>query len=83
MYYFCRELPDFLYGIRLCLLSQDVGGEWKRHAIAYGAEVLDVPDEGALVVSEHPVKDQKAVTPLWLIECFRQKKLASKEPYLI
>jgi len=82
VYYYVRELPNFLAGVRLFLCTDD--RDLFRHAVAFGAEIVDRPDEQVTVVGEHPMAGAaQVVSPLWLVKCFREGKQVSKEPFVV
>lgn len=86
VYYFCRELPDFLRGERVVLLADCAERALLlRHAIAYGAQVLqeEQGEDATTHVGGSSRVGTAVVSPLWLAECFRQQKLVDKGPFLL
>jgi hypothetical protein len=83
VYCFARELPDFLFGVVVCILCAD-DGELRRHAVAYGAEVVEQPSDQSVVVADEPIQGCKEVVSKgWLVECFKQKTLVPISSFVI
>lgn len=62
------------------MLSQFIS--FQRHAVFYGAEVIE--DENALIVSDnlnHEFHGKKVVSTSWLEECFSKQSLVPTSTY--